>query len=99
MKDTEIENKTCEKCKFGRPHYFIFNGRFTVIADEMHCINKNVARKRFEKIFREKLPCDCYETNETLIKETKESVQKALIKISKELDNAIQVLESVIVDE
>lgn len=96
---TNSENKTCENCKYAKQHYYIFNGRFTKIADEMHCTNKNVTRKRFEKIFNEKLSCNCYESNDESIQETKEFVKKRLVNISEQLDNAIQVLESIIVDE
>lgn len=99
MEKKENTNKTCEKCKYAKPHYYIYNGRFTRIANEMHCTNRKVTKKKFEKNFKEKLPCDCYESDEASVRETKEIVKKRLVNISEQLDNAIQVLESVIIDE
>ena len=96
-----MENKVkmCENCKYARQHYFILNGKFTTVINEMHCANGNVTKKQFEKNFRENLPCKYYETNELRAKENAQCIKRLLIRISEQLDNALQVLENITIDK
>lgn len=91
--------KTCKNCKYARQHYYIFNGRFTKITDEMHCVNDNITRTKFKVYFKGKEICEHWETNEQYKQEKIDKIKLLLQYICERLDHALQILDDMSIDE
>lgn len=96
MNNIKMNDKTCKNCKYVRQHYSVFDGMFSPVPNAFHCAHRDKVRKSvFDNCVKNNVACKYWEQYEIRKEEIKRDIKNILIRLSKQLDNVIQVLENI----
>lgn len=89
-----MENiRCCFNCNYFVKHYINVDGTFQQISEYGHCTNLELTRKQSDSVIENFESCIYWQKNTPQKKDIKKGIEYTLRRISKELDEVLQLLK------